>query len=231
MKKSKRYRASVEKVDAKKKVTIVEAAKLVKECASAKFDESIVLSVKLNLDPKKAEQNIRSTVILPHGTGKTKKVAVMAKSEKAQEAKEAGADVIGAEDLSAEIQKGIINFDVLIATPDMMKEMGKLGKILGPRGLMPNPKSGTVTFDLKKAVNEVKSGRIEFRVDPYGILHTVVGKASFDAKSLFENVKIILDAVIRVKPVTVKGTYIQSITLSSTMGPGVKIDPNNMYAE
>ena len=230
MKKSKRYKASIEKIDKNKLFTVREAAKLVKDCATAKFDESVELSVKLNVNPKKADQNIRSTVILPHGTGKNKKVAVMAKGEKVQEAKDAGADIVGAEDLSDEIQKGKIDFDVLIATPDMMKEMGKLGKILGPRGLMPNPKSGTVTFDLVKAVNEVKSGRIEFRVDPYGILHTIVGKVSFDENSIFENTKTMLDAIAKVKPTTVKGTYIQSISLSSTMGPGLKIDPNNLYA-
>ncbi|MBU0951944.1 MAG: 50S ribosomal protein L1 [Elusimicrobia bacterium] len=211
-------------VDKSKQYLIEEAVELVKKAAKAKFDETVDVHIKLGIDPKKSEQLVRSTVVLPHGTGKTKKVAVIAKGEKIKEAEAAGADVVGAEDLMEKISKGWMDFDVLVSTPDMMKDLSKLGKVLGPKGLMPNPKAGTVSFDLAKTVKEVKGGRIEFKNDDYGIIHSAVGKASFDKEKLAENLRALIETVIKSKPSAIKGIYIESISISSTMGPGIKLN-------
>ncbi|MEM9494429.1 MAG: 50S ribosomal protein L1 [Pseudomonadota bacterium] len=220
----KRIAGAREKVDASKKYSIDEAVKLVKENASAKFDETIEVSVNLGVDPRHADQMVRGVVSLPNGTGRTVRVAVFAKDAKADEAKAAGADVVGAEDLMEKIQGGFMDFDRVIATPDMMAVVGRLGKVLGPRGLMPNPKVGTVTPDIAKAVKDSKGGAVEFRVEKAGIVHAGVGKASFGEKAIEENVRAFIDAVAKAKPSGAKGTYIKKIALSSTMGPGVKID-------
>ena len=230
MKISKRLKASAGKVDGAKAYTIDEAVAKVKETATAKFVESVDIAVRLGVDPKKADQAIRGTVALPHGIGKEVRVLVLAKPPKDEEAKAAGAEHAGLADYIAKIQSGWSDVDVIIATPDVMGEVGKLGKVLGPRGLMPNPKSGTVTTDVAKAVKEVKAGKIEFRVDKAGILHASVGKASFEQKQLADNIHAFLNMVVRLKPATAKGTYIKSINLSSTMGPGVRIDRNQVAA-
>ena len=219
----KRMEAAVKAYDKSKTYTFEEAATIVKTNAKAKFDETVELHVKLGIDTKKADQQVRTTVALPHGTGKTKRIAVIAKGEHAQEAQKAGADRVGAEDIVDEVIKGKIDFDVLVATPDTMKDLAKAAKILGPRGLMPNPKSGTVTFDLANTIKALKAGRIEFKADAYGIVHAIIGKASFDAAKLAENAKAVMDTIIRVKPSTSKGVYVKSISMSSTMGPGVFI--------
>jgi large subunit ribosomal protein L1 len=224
MKTSKRLKALSSKIDAAKEYTIDEAVARVKETATAKFVESVDIAVRLGVDPKKADQAVRGTVALPHGIGREVRVLVMAKPPKDEEARAAGADHAGLADYVQKIQAGWADIDVIIATPDVMGEVGKLGKILGPRGLMPNPKSGTVTPDVAKAVKEVKAGKIEFRVDKAGILHASVGKASFEAKQLADNIHAFLNVVARLRPATAKGTYIRSIALSSTMGPGVMID-------
>ena len=217
----KRMQAAVKAYDKAKVYTIDEGAKIVKDNAKAKFDETIELHVKLGIDTRKADQQVRSTVALPHGTGKTKRIAVIAKGEHAQEAQKAGADRVGCEDIVEEVLKGKIDFDVLVATPDTMKDLAKAAKILGPRGLMPNPKSGTVTFDLANTIKALKAGRIEFKADTYGIVHAIIGKASFDAVKLAENAKAVMDTIVRIKPSTSKGVYVKSISMSSTMGPGV----------
>jgi large subunit ribosomal protein L1 len=217
----KRLEAANKAYDKSKVYTIDEGVKIVKDNAKAKFDETVELHVKLGIDTKKADQQVRSTVALPHGTGKTKRIAVIAKGEHAQEAQKAGADKVGAEDIVDEVLKGTIDFDVLVATPDTMKDLAKAAKILGPRGLMPNPKSGTVTFDLANTIKALKAGRIEFKADAYGIVHAIIGKASFDAAKLAENAKAVMETILRVKPSTSKGVYVQSISVSSTMGPGV----------
>jgi len=217
----KRMQAAVKAYDKSKTYTLEQAAEIVKNNAKAKFDETVELHVKLGIDTKKADQQVRTTVALPHGTGKTKRIAVIAKGEHAQEAQKAGADRVGAEDIVDEVIKGKIDFDVLVATPDTMKDLAKAAKILGPRGLMPNPKSGTVTFDLANTIKALKAGRIEFKADAYGIVHAIIGKASFDAAKLAENAKAVMDTIIRVKPSTSKGVYVKSISMSSTMGPGV----------
>jgi len=217
----KRMEAAVKAYDKTKTYTWEEAAQIVKDNAKAKFDETVELHVKLGIDTKKADQQVRTTVALPHGTGKTKRIAVIAKGEHAQEAQKAGADRVGAEDIVEEVIKGKIDFDVLVATPDTMKDLAKAAKILGPRGLMPNPKSGTVTFDLANTIKALKAGRIEFKADAYGIVHAIVGKASFDAAKLAENAKAVMDTILRVKPSTSKGQYVKSVSMSSTMGPGV----------
>ena len=217
----KRLQAAAKAYDKKKVYTVEEGVKIVKENAKAKFDETVELHVKLGIDTKKADQQVRSTVALPHGTGKTKRIAVIAKGEHAQDAQKAGADKVGCEDIVEEVLKGKIDFDVLVATPDTMKDLAKAAKILGPRGLMPNPKSGTVTFDLANTIKALKAGRIEFKADSYGIVHAIIGKASFDAAKLAENAKAVLETILRVKPSTSKGVYVQSISVSSTMGPGV----------
>jgi large subunit ribosomal protein L1 len=230
MKQSKRFKAADKKVDHKKVYTVEEAVAKVKETASAKFTESVDIAVRLGVDPKKADQAVRGTVALPHGTGKQVRVLVLAKPPKDEEAKAAGAEHAGLAEYVQKIQSGWADIDVIIATPDVMGEVGKLGKVLGPRGLMPNPKSGTVTPDVAKAVKEVKAGKIEFRVDKAGILHASIGKANFEQKQLVENINAFLTTVVRLKPTSAKGTYVKGIALSSTMGPGVQIDRNQLAA-
>jgi len=218
------------KVESNKKYSLEEASNLVKEMASAKFDETIELHIRLGIDSKQTDQSVRGTVVLPAGTGKTRKVAVVAKGEKVKEAKDAGADFCGENDLIEKIQKGWLGFDVLVATPDAMKDLSKLGKLLGPKGLMPNPKSGTVTFDITRTVKELKGGRIEYKNDEYGIIHTAVGKASFSTDQIADNAKTLIHSLVKAKPASAKGSYLKSITLSSTMGPGVPIDPSIKFA-
>jgi len=224
MKSNKRQKEILSKIDKKKEYILEEGIALLKECANTKFDESCEIAINLGVDPRKADQMVRGVTTLPHGIGKTVRVAVINKGDKDDEAKEAGADYIGYEDLIEKIKEGWTDFDVLIATPDVMKDVGKLGKILGPRGLMPNPKSGTVTFDVGDTVKEIKAGRIDFRVDKYGILHLIVGKASFEEEKLAENIKTIVGNIMKLKPPAAKGQYVRKITISSTMGPGIKID-------
>jgi len=207
-----------------------EACALVKEASFAKFDESVDLAVRLGVNPKHADQMVRGATVLPHGIGKTVRVLVFAKGEKAIEAEAAGADFVGADDVVAKVQEGWLDFDTVIATPDMMGQVGRLGRILGPRGLMPNPKVGTVTFDVTKAISEVKAGKVEFRVEKAGIVHVPVGKRSFEPNKLVDNARSLLDALLRAKPSSAKGTYLRSITLSTTMGPGVRIDPASIEA-
>jgi len=226
MKFGKRFKAGLAKVDKKKLYSIEEAVAIVKETATAKFNESVDIAVRLGVDPKKADQAIRGTVSLPNGIGKEVRVLVMAKPPKDAEAKAAGADYAGLQEFVEKIQGGWADIDVIIAAPDVMVEVGKLGKILGPRGLMPNPKSGTVTADVATAVKEVKAGKIEFRVDKAGVVHATVGKANFEKEKLAENVKAFLATIGRLKPATAKGQYVKSIAVSSTMGPGVHIDKN-----
>lgn len=224
-KKGKRYKALLEKVDLTKQYTIAEAVSIAKECATAKFDESLELHVRLGVDPRHADQQVRSTIVLPHGTGRTKRVLVIATGEKQKEAQDAGADIVGGEDLVQEIAGGRMDFDAVIATPDVMKSVGRLGKILGPRGLMPSAKANTVTFDVAEAVKEIKAGRVEFRVDKTAITHNAVGKVSFTAEQLQENVRALVHAIIKARPSAVKGTYLKGITVSSTMGVGIAVDP------
>ena len=226
--KGKKYVAAASKVEKSKLYSINEAVKLVKELASAKFDESVELAIRLNIDPKKADQQVRGATVLPHGTGKTKKVLVIAKGEPAKVAKEAGADYVGDTDMLEKIEKEQwFDFDIMIATPDMMPALGKIGKLLGPKGLMPNPKTGTVTMDTKKAVEDVKKGRVEYRADDNGNLQILVGKVSFDETKLLENIKALVVLVLKAKPSVVKGEYVLNMSLSSTMGPGIKIDANS----
>lgn len=227
-KKGKTYLESRKKIDRTTRYDLDTGLKLVKESARAKFDESVDMAIRLGVNPKHADQMVRGTVALPHGVGKAVNVLVFAKGEKEKEAREAGADFVGAEDLVEKITGGWTDFDKAIATPDMMGMVGKLGKILGPRGLMPNPKVGTVTFDVGRAVKELKAGRVEFRVDKSGIVHTTVGKVSFDEGKLKDNVLALMDVIVRAKPASSKGTYLKSIAISTTMGPGVKLDPNVM---
>jgi large subunit ribosomal protein L1 len=224
MKRGKRYNSAAEKMDRDKLYSLAEAIGLVKEAATAKFDESVEVAANLNVDPKKADQQVRGTVVLPHGTGKSVKILVLTRGEKEKEAQEAGADFVGSNEFIDKIKEGWTDFDVAIATPDMMGDVGKLGKILGPRGLMPNPKSGTVTFEVAKAVQEAKAGKVEYRVDKAGNIHVAVGKVSFGPEQLKENAKVLLGEILRAKPSAAKGQYIKSLTLSSTMGPGVRID-------
>ena len=220
---SKRFRAVATKVQPKN-YSIADAVGLVKETASAKFSEAVDIAIRLGLDPKKADQALRGTVALPHGIGKAVRVLVIAKSPKDEEARAAGADHVGYKDYLEKIQQGWADVDVIIASPDVMGDLGKLGKILGPRGLMPNPKSGTVTVDVAKAVKEVKAGKIEFRVEKAGIVHATIGKANFEKEKLVENIHLFLTTIMRLKPATAKGQYIKSIAISTTMGPGVHID-------
>ena len=201
-----------------------EAMPLIKKMATAKFDETVEVAMRLGVDPKHADQMVRGTIVLPHGLGKSKKVCVIASGEKVKEAEQAGAEHVGGDDLVAKIQEGWLDFDALIATPDMMKSVGKLGKVLGPKGLMPNPKTGTVTFDLSNAVREIKAGKVEFRVDKTSIIHTPVGKASFTAEKLIDNARTLIDSVVKARPAAAKGKYVRSISISSTMGPGVSLD-------
>ena len=222
-KKGKRFVEAAKLVEADKFYDVKEAIALVKNMAKAKFDETIEAHVRLGVDPRHADQQVRDTVVLPHGTGKNKRILVFAKGEKEKDALDAGADYAGLDDYVTKIQGGWVDFDVVVATPDTMAVVGKLGKILGPRGLMPNPKTGTVTMDVKKAIDEIKAGKIEFRVDKGGILHIGFGKASFDAEKLEDNFRTFMNAVVKVKPSAAKGQYIRSITVKSTMSPGVKV--------
>ena len=222
----KNFRAAAAKIDRTKLYTPMEAMTLAKEAAPAKFDETIEISIRLGVDTRKADQNVRGSISLPNGTGKTVRVAVFAEGEKAREAEAAGADIVGSDELVAQIQKGELNFDAAIATPNLMGKVGRLGRILGPRGLMPNPKLGTVTMDVEKMVHELKAGRVEYRADRYGICHVPMGKASFSAEQLAENYGALITEILRVKPSTAKGKYVKSIVVSSTMGPGIKIDPS-----
>jgi large subunit ribosomal protein L1 len=228
----KKYLESAKKVDREKLHGLEEALGMVQGTAFAKFNESVDLAMRLGVDPKHSDQVVRGAVILPHGIGKQVKVLVFAKGEKEREAREAGADEIGAEDMIEKITKGWMDFERVVATPDLMGMVGKIGKILGPRGLMPNPKSGTVTFEVGKAVREIKLGKIEYKVDKAGIVHVPVGRVAFEKEKLFENLMTVLESVIKAKPAASKGKYLRSITVSSTMGPGVKIDPvavTNMF--
>jgi len=226
MKRSKRYRELIAKIDKNKEYSLEEAVKLLKEVATAKFDETVEIAMRLGVDPRHADQMVRGTVVLPHGTGKKVRVLVFAKGEKVQEALDAGADYAGLDEYIEQINKGWLDFDVAVATPDVMSKVGRLGRILGARGLMPNPKSGTVTMDVARAVKEIKAGKIDFRVDKTGIVHSGVAKVSFDEEKIIDNVKTFVNAVIRLKPAAAKGTYLKSIALSSTMGPGIFIDRN-----
>jgi large subunit ribosomal protein L1 len=223
--KGKKYLEAKGKIDRIKRYELEEGLKLLLETAYAKFDEGVDLAIRLGVDPKKADQMVRGTVVLPNGTGKKVRVLVFAKGQKEKEALDAGADFVGAEDLIEKISKGWLEFDKAIATPDMMGSVSRLGKILGPRGLMPNPKVGTVTFDLEKAIKEIKAGKVEFKVEKAGIVHVPVGKVSFGFGRLLENIKTLLEMISRAKPPTSKGIYLRSIALSTTMGPGIKIDP------
>ena len=225
----KRMEALEKNIEPNKFYTLDEGAALVKKCATAKFDETVELHVRLGVDPKQADQQVRGTVSLPFGLGKTKKVAVVTRGDKQKDAQNAGADIVGGDDLVDQISKGMLDFDVLVATPDLMKDLSKLGKVLGPKGLMPNPKSGTVTMDVAKTVKELKAGRVEYKVDDYGIIHVPVGKASFDAKNIIGNAKAVLEAIQKAKPAASKGVYMLSVTLSSSMGPGVKIDASTKF--
>ena len=224
-KKSKNYLAALEKYEPRKKYTLEEGITTVKSIAFAKFDETIELTMWLGVDPRKADQLVRGTVVLPNGLGgKEKKVVVIAQGDKIKEAEEAGADMVGGDDIVAKIKEGWLDFDALIATPDMMGKVGQLGKILGPRGLMPNPKTGTVTMDVKTAIQETKAGKVEYRVDKTGVIHAPVGKVSFDNTKLKENTKVLIDAVVKAKPSTSKGRYVKKVNLAATMSPGVLLD-------
>jgi large subunit ribosomal protein L1 len=222
---SKSYQVAAKIVDRSKRYSLEEGIGLVQQTRRAKFDETVELSIRLGVDPRQADQNVRGTVVLPHGVGKPVRVLVFAKGEKEREAQEAGADFIGADDLIERIKEGWLDFDKTVATPDMMGAVGKIGKILGPRGLMPNPKVGTVTFEVGKAVRELKAGKLEFRVDKAGIVHAPVGKVSFGADKLLDNARAVLGAVLRVKPASAKGHYVLSVTVCTTMGPGIKVEP------
>jgi len=224
----KSYRDAVGKVDRNRKCNLQEGVQLVKETARAKFDETVELAVRLGVDPRQADQNVRGAVVLPHGTGKTVRVLAFAKGEKEKEAQGAGADVVGGEDLIKKIREGWLDFDKVVATPDMMGAVGKIGKILGPRGLMPNPKVGTVTAEIGRAVREIKAGKLEFRVDKAGIIHLPIGKVSFNQDRLLENASAVLAALARSKPASAKGNYIRGVALSTTMGPGIKVDPSQL---
>lgn len=225
MKRGKKYIESLKQIDTAKLYDPSEAAALAVSTAKAKFDETVEVSVKLGIDPKHADQQVRGVVVLPHGTGKTKKILVIAKGEKADAAAAAGADYVGAEEMISKIQnEQWFDYDVIVTTPDMMGLVGRLGKVLGPKGLMPNPKSGTVTMDLPRAINEIKAGKVEYRVDKTAIIHCPIGKVSFGTEKLTENLNVLMDAIIKAKPVTAKGVYLRSVVLSSTMGPGIKVN-------
>ncbi len=229
MKRGKKYQESLKLIDRANLYSPQEAMELVQKTAKANFDETVQLSVRLGVDPRHADQQVRGTIVLPHGTGKTKKILVFAKGEKAKEAENAGADYVGAEELVDKIQnEGWFDFDVVVATPDMMGVVGRLGRILGPKGLMPNPKSGTVTFDVEKAVKEIKAGKVEYRVDKAAIINVPIGKVSFGVEKLLENFYTIMEAIIKAKPAAAKGKYLKSVVLSSTMGPGIKVNSQNL---
>ncbi|EOR22003.1 50S ribosomal protein L1 [Cytobacillus oceanisediminis] len=227
-KKGKKYLEAIKLVDRTKTYPIQEAIELVKKTSTTKFDASVEVAFRLGVDPKKADQQIRGAVVLPNGTGKTQRVLVFAKGEKLKEAEAAGADFVGDAEYITKIQQGWFDFDVIVATPDMMGEVGKLGRVLGPKGLMPNPKTGTVTFDVTKAVNEIKAGKVEYRVDKAGNVHVPIGKVSFDEAKLVENFKTIFDTMSKAKPAAAKGTYMKNVSVTSTMGPGVKVDPSTV---
>ena len=227
-KRGKKYLEAAKKVESSKAYSADEAVALVKETSTVKFDASVEVAFRLGVDPKKADQAIRGAVVLPHGTGKVQRVLVFAKGEKAKEAEAAGADYVGDSDMINKIQQGWFDFDVIVATPDMMAEVGKLGRVLGPKGLMPNPKTGTVTFDVAKAVNEIKAGKVEYRVDKAGNIHVPIGKVSFEAAKLKENLAVIYDTMLKVKPAAAKGTYVKNVTVTSTMGPGIKVDQSTI---
>lgn len=228
MKKSKRYAKVLEQVDKTKVYSKEEAMKLVKETSNVKFDSTIEVAMNLNLDSKKADQQLRGAIVLPNGTGKTKKILVLAKGDQAKQAKEAGADYVGDVDMIDKIGKeNWFDFDVIIATPEMMPALGKIGKLLGPKGLMPNPKTGTVTMEVGKAVEETKKGKVNYRTDSYGNVHGIIGKSSFTEDKLLENLNVFVSAILKVKPSTVKGNYVKNISISSTMGPGIKVDINS----
>ena len=223
-KRGKNYQDAVKKIDRTKSYDAKEAISLIKEVSKAKFDETVEVSFRLGVDPKKADENIRGAVVLPHGTGKTQRVLVFTKGEKVKEAEAAGADFIGDADIIAKINDGWFDFDVIVATPDMMAEVGKLGRVLGPKGLMPNPKTGTVTFEVEKAVTDIKAGKVEYRVDKSSNLHVPIGKVSFEDEKLFDNFETIIETIVKAKPQSSKGRYIRNLVLTSTMGPGVKVD-------
>lgn len=227
----KNYRAVAEKIERQRRYSLEEACALIPQVKHAKFDESVDIAVRLGVNPKYADQMVRGAVVMPHGTGKSMRVAVFAKGDKATEAQEAGADVVGAEDLAERIQGGFFEFDATVATPDLMGVVGRLGRVLGPRGLMPNPKVGTVTFDVAKVVSELKAGRVEFRVEKAGIVHAPVGRASFAADKIKANVLALFDLLIKLKPASAKGTYVKSVALSTTMGPSIRLDPAEVVAQ
>jgi large subunit ribosomal protein L1 len=220
----KKYSAAAEKIEVGRKYTLEDAVKILKEIAFAKFDETVELTMWLGVDPRKADQLVRGTLVLPHGLGKSKTVLVIAQGDKIKEAEEAGADFVGGEDMVTKIKGGWLDFDAVVATPDMMRLVGALGKVLGPRGLMPNPKTGTVTFDVKTAVRETKAGKVEYRVDKTGVIHTAVGKVSFDENKIAENTRALIDAVVKAKPSTAKGKYMKKVNIASTMSPGLLLD-------
>ncbi|QQK78581.1 50S ribosomal protein L1 [Salicibibacter cibi] len=222
-KQGKKFIDAQKQVDTSRNYASVEALELVQKVAPANFDETVEVAVRLGVDPRKADQQIRGAVVLPHGTGKTKRVLVFAKGDKAKEAEEAGADIVGEEELVNRIQQGWLDFDVVVATPDMMAQVGKLGRVLGPRGLMPNPKTGTVTMDVAQAVNEIKAGKVEYRVEKAGNVHVPIGKVSFDAQQLNENLNTVIDTLAKAKPSAAKGVYMRNISVASSMGPGVKV--------
>lgn len=224
VKHGKKYQQALEQVDRDKAYGPTEALDLVKKIAPAKFDETVEAAIRLNVDPKRSDQQVRGAVVLPHGTGKTKRVLVFAKGEKAKEAEAAGADYVGDEDLIEKVSQGWLDFDVVVATPDMMGQVGKLGRILGPKGLMPNPKTGTVTFEVEKAVSESKAGKIEYRVDKAGNVHAPIGKVSFETRELAENLETLIETLIKAKPPAAKGRYIRNVSVSSSMGPGIRVD-------
>ena len=224
----KKYTAARAQIAADRAYSIEEAIPLVQKVKFAKFDETVELTLRLGVDPKHADQMVRGTVVLPHGLGKTKKVLVIAGGEKQKEAQDAGADFVGGEELVEKIQGGWMDFEAVVATPDMMRAVGKLGKVLGPRGLMPNPKTGTVTQDIAKAIREIKAGKVEFRVDKTGIVHAPVGKISFETSKLVDNTKALVDSIMKAKPAAAKGKYVKSVTICSTMGPGIRIDTTSI---
>ncbi|WP_078415000.1 50S ribosomal protein L1 [Priestia abyssalis] len=230
-KRGKKYVEAAKLVDRTQAYAVAEAIELVKKTNNAKFDATVEVAFRLGVDPKKADQQIRGAVVLPHGTGKVQRVLVFAKGEKAKEAEAAGADYVGDADYINKIQQGWFEFDVIVATPDMMGEVGKLGRVLGPKGLMPNPKTGTVTFDVTKAVNEIKAGKVEYRVDKAGNIHVPIGKVSFDNEKLIENFATIHETMLKVKPSAAKGTYMKNVSVTSTMGPGIKVDPATFAAK
>jgi large subunit ribosomal protein L1 len=230
-KKGKKFLAAAAQVETLKAYSAEEAIELLKKVSFEKFDASVEFAIRLNLDPRKAEQNLRGAVVLPHGTGKTKRVLVFAKGDKAKEAEEAGADFVGDDEMVQKVLQGWMDFDTVVATPDMMAKVGRLGRTLGPKGLMPNPKTGTVTMDVTKAINEIKAGKVEYRVDKVGNIHVTIGKVSFDKVKLLENMRTIYETLTKLRPSTVKGVFIQNVTIASTMGPGIKVADDSILSK